>query len=130
MPTAKEQWIVAHPNADAYVNFLGLFKSHGNGCGYALTYVKSPEAVRKVTLTTAAVGGLKAWINGKEIIDGHFGRYPFPGQRSAPIELNAGWNEICIKTTQLYAFWGFSCDLLSPDGREMRDLEYATEKPK
>ena len=128
-PADTERWIISRPNADAYVSFIGLSKSNGNGCGYAIAYVKSPE-VQKVRLATASVGGLKAWINGKEIIDGHIGRYPFPGQRSAPTELPTGWNEVCIKTTQQYAFWGFSCDLLSMDGREICDLEYATDAPR
>jgi hypothetical protein len=97
----------------------------GNGCGYAVAYIKSPTD-RHALLHAGSVGGLKAWVNGKPATDGHFGRYPFVGYQDGPVELKAGWNELLVKSTQLYAFWGFSCEMLTPEGKCMTDLTTST----
>ena len=39
--------------------------------------------------------------------------------------LKAGGNELLVKSTQLYGFWGFTCDLLTPEGKLMTDLAYS-----
>lgn len=121
-----QQWITLEPDATGYINMHVLRKGNDMGCGYALALVKSPTA-RKALLSTGSVGGVKAWVNGKEALAGNFGRYPFLGYRQAAIELKEGWNELLVKTNQQYAFWGFSCDILSPEGRAMPDLIYAID---
>jgi hypothetical protein len=103
-------------------------KSNGFGCGYAVVYVKSPTAGPAI-LRGGTVGGFKAWLNGKQMLAGHFGRYPFVANQDAAIELKSGWNTLLIKSTQLYGFWGFSCDLLTPDGKLMTDLDYSLAGP-
>ena len=128
-PGPGQQWKMASPSAEGYVNLFDAFPPSGaHGCGYAVTYVKCP-APRKAVLHGGTVGGFKAWLNGKQVLAGHFGRYPFVSHQDAPIELQRGWNELLIKSTQLYAFWGFTCDLLTPEGKLMTDLTYSAEKP-
>jgi|GEM_PF-534086 len=109
----------------SFVNLQSLPHA-GNGRGYAVAYVKSPAAC-KALLEVGAVGGAKAWLNGREALGGQFGRYPFLGSRQTEVQLEAGWNEVLLKTTQLYAFWGFRCAVLTADGRALPGLGYAVE---
>jgi len=129
-PAKDQQWKTAAPDAAGYVNLFEVRPARGGGagCGYAVAHVRSPAA-RKAVLHAGTVGGFKAWLNGKQVLAGHFGRYPFLGHQDAPIELRAGWNELLVKSTQLYAFWGFTCDLLTPEGKLMTDLSYSAAKP-
>ena len=49
-----------------YVNLFDVQAASGNGCGYAVAYVKSPAA-RKAILNAGTIGGFKAWLNGKQV---------------------------------------------------------------
>ena len=111
--------------SDGYVN-LGELPRSGNGLGYAVAYVKSPRA-QQAKISLGTVGGLKCWVNGREALGGQFGRYPQLGYKQADVELAEGWNEVLVKSIQLYAFWGFECELFTPDGRALTDLTYAPE---
>ena len=121
-------WQLVTPADDGYVNLFQLTDKSGANIGYAVAYVSSPVA-RQAILRVGAVGACKVWVNGKQALAGRIGRYPFLGYREEPITLAAGWNQILIKTTQLYAFWGFSCDLLNTDGKLLSDLHYSATKP-
>ncbi len=124
-PAASQQWMTLNPDAAGYVSLFQTLnpKSGGYGCGYGVVYIKCPTS-RPAILHAGTVGGCKAWLNGKQVLEGHFGRYPFVGTQDVRIDLSAGWNTLLIKSTQLYAFWGFTCDLLTPDGKLMTDLSY------
>jgi hypothetical protein len=118
-------WQVVKAGGDGYAN-LGTLSRPGLGLGYAVAYVKSPTR-REAKISLGTVGGLKCWVNGREALAGQFGRYPFLGYRQAEVELTEGWNEVLVKSTQLYAFWGFQCELLTPAGKAMPDLSYAVQ---
>lgn len=124
-PKEDQQWKTGSPDADNYLNF-GSFIPYAN-VGYAVVYVTSPEE-RKVTLDVTSIGGVKAWVNGAMTLNvREFGRYPFCSHRRAEVTLHKGENQILLKVTPLYAFWGAGCELLTPDGRAMTDLTYATD---
>ncbi len=123
-PTGQS-WQVVKADGDGYAN-LGVLSRPGLGLGYAVAYVKSPDR-REAKISLGTVGGLKCWVNGREVLAGEFGRYPFLGYRLADVELAEGWNEVLVKSTQLYAFWGFECELLTPAGKAMPDLNYANQ---
>jgi hypothetical protein len=129
-PAKDQEWKLAAPGETGYVNLFEVHPPHGGGsnCGYAVAYVRSPAA-RKAVLHAGTLGGFKAWLNGQPVLAGRFGRYPFLGHQDAAIELRAGWNELLLKSTQIYGFWGFTCDLLTPEGKLMTDLSYSAEKP-
>lgn len=118
--SAGQAWRVLKPDAAGYLN-LHVLPHGGLGCGFAVTRVVAPSALDAV-LRLGTVGALKAWLNGTEVTAGSFGRYPFLGWRDVPVKLKRGENEVLIKTTQQYAFWGFAAVLLTPDGKAMPDL--------
>jgi len=117
-----QAWRVAAADAGGFVS---LFSATGGGCGYALAYVRSPEA-RKARIAVRAYGGAKAWLNGRNILTvSDFGRYPFAAGQEAEASLAKGWNELLVKITQKHAFMSFRGEVLGADGREMTDLTYA-----
>ena len=71
----------------------------------------------------------KAWVNGKEVAEVDFSRYPFCDTTRQNIELKKGTNEVLVKFRQRYAFFGFSADFLDAQGKEMTDLQYAPKTP-
>lgn len=123
---AGQSWQAIKADGEGYANLVTLARP-GMGLGYAVAYVQSPDR-RAAKISLGTVGGLKCWVNGREALAGQFGRYPLLGYRQADVELAEGWNEVLVKSTQLYAFWGFQCELLTPAGKAMPDLTYATRR--
>lgn len=95
-----------------------------NVVGYASVYVKSPNA-RKAIMSTGSDDGIKAWLNGKQVIANNANRPATPDADEAPVELKAGWNQVLLKITQGGAQWGYYFDLLDPQKKPMNDLVYA-----
>jgi hypothetical protein len=123
---AGQAWQAVKADRQGFTDLISLPRQ-GMGLGYAVAYVKSPDR-RAAKISFGTVGGLKCWVNGQEVLAGQFGRYPLPGYRQADVELTAGWNEVLVKSTQLYAFWGFECQLLTPAGKAMPDLNYSLQQ--
>lgn len=120
-------WKPAFSAADGLVNFLTLLNPNQNVCAYAAVYVKCPTA-RKATLATGSDDGIRAWINGKDVLRNDTSRGAAPGQDKTQVDLQEGWNTILVKITQGGGGWGFYADLLTPDGKPMSDLLYTTAK--
>ena len=66
---------------------------------YATVYVKSPDA-RKALVSAGSDDGLKAWVNGKQVIANNANRPATPDSDEAPVDLKAGWNQVLLKITQ------------------------------
>lgn len=96
---------------------------HDNAAAYALVYVKSPDA-RKAIMSVGSDDGVKAWINGKQVIATNTSRAATPDQDEASVDLKAGWNEVLLKITQGGGEWGYYFDLLDPQKKPMTDLVY------
>lgn len=122
-------WKPAVNNTDGLVDFTTIFTPNTNVSAYAVLYVKSPTA-RKVLLSAGSDDGIKTWINGQIVIDHNIGRGAAPGQEQVQIDLNAGWNEVLLKITQGGGGWGYYCELLTPDGKPIPDLSYASSPGK
>lgn len=120
-----QKWTIAKADERGWINLMPVA---GEGAGYALVHVTSPEE-RKVIVSCGAVGGMKVWLNGASAIDASdLNRYPFHGSRQAPAVLPKGTSEIMIKVSQCYAFMQAYCDILDTNGREMPDLIYSAER--
>jgi hypothetical protein len=122
-PEKGPKWKTLPCDANGYVDLLEL-PTKGIGCAYAVVHVTSPTA-RKLVLSAGTIGGLKVWVNGKEVMAGRLGRLPYLGYKQAEVELKEGSNEVLVKCTQEKTFWGFSCDLLTADGKAIPELTYA-----
>lgn len=116
-------WKRAATNAVGQVGLVPLFTPNEYVCAYAVTYVKSPDA-RNILCVGAGDDGMKAWVNGAAVAGDETKKGAWPGK--APANLKAGWNEILLKITQLSGGWGFTFDLLRPDGQAMPDLVYSS----
>jgi hypothetical protein len=130
VPGQKEgvRWKSLTNEPSGLVDFGKAFQPNNNVCAYAVAYVKSPTA-RPARLSVGSDDGVKCWVNGKQMISNNCFRGAAPGQEQVPVELKAGWNEIKLKITQGGGGWGFFCDLQSPDGAPLDDLEWAAKKP-
>ncbi|MCY3017894.1 MAG: NEW3 domain-containing protein [Planctomycetota bacterium] len=122
-------WKAVASNLDGYVDLVKAFQKepHENCSAYAVVYVKCPTA-RKAVLSVGSDDGVKAWLNGKEVVADNASRGAAPGQDKADVELVAGWNELLLKITQGGGGWGLYADLLTPDGKPMDDLSFAPGK--
>ncbi|HUU90428.1 MAG TPA: LamG-like jellyroll fold domain-containing protein [Phycisphaerae bacterium] len=128
-PLKKDQkWEMRKADANGYINGPFGRGSSGGKMGYGVIYVKSPDD-RKATLCPGGVGTTKVWVNGKEVVEVDFSRYPFCDTTRQNIELKKGTNEVLVKFRQRYAFFGFSADFLDAQGKEMTDLAYDTAGP-
>ena len=122
------EWKPALSDADGFVNLLPLFQPNQNVVAYAAISVKSPVA-RTALLSAGSDDGVKAWVNGRLILDDNANRGAAPGQDEAPVALRAGWNRILLKITQGGGGWGFYCDLLDSQHRLVPGLTYRADRP-
>ena len=127
-PTEGRQWksIELPRHSDGYVDLRKMFPEAKWNCAYGHFYIKSPDD-RKAVVSVETAGGAKLWLNGKSALSYRSDRFPSLGQKREPVELRAGWNEILIKVTSAGPAWGFVCDILSVNGREMLDIQFTTD---
>lgn len=124
LPDGKQvNWKPVSSDANGFVNLNAAFTANENVCAYAVVYVKSPTA-RKATFSAGSDDGIKAWLNGKEVVSNNTSRGAAPGQEQVAVDLKAGWNEVLLKITQGNGGWGYYFDFLTPDAQLMTDLVY------
>ena len=116
-------WKPAFTDGAGFTDLVSLFNPHDNVVSYAVIYVKSP-AERKAILSAGSDDGIKAWLNGQQIIADNATRGAAPGQDEAPVTLRSGWNTLLLKITQGGYGWGFYSEVLDIQHRPMTDLEY------
>ena len=114
---------------DLYMDMNPLFPNAKETVACGRLCVKSPTN-RTAIVTVESGGGIKAWLNGKQVMSFKNDRAPLRKQKREAVELNAGWNEFVIETTKVGPWWGFVGDILGADDREMMDCERATTIPK
>ncbi|MDA1137235.1 MAG: hypothetical protein O3B01_01515 [Planctomycetota bacterium] len=94
---------------------------------YLRTFVRS-SASTDARLELGFDDTLKVWLNGKQVFaDPEPHRY-VPAQKSAEIELTAGWNELLLKSINGTSNWEASARLRKPDGSPLEGLTYAGDK--
>jgi hypothetical protein len=94
---------------------IDLEKLHGPAAGvaYAVCWVRC-EQHRNAVLATGSHDGLKVWINRKPAIDKKESREAVPGEDTAKIALEAGWNEVLVKVDNQAGHWAFYLELRDP----------------
>jgi hypothetical protein len=96
---------------------------------YARTWVRS-EQRRPARLELGSDDGIKVWLNRRVVHTNNTFRGLQPGSDKLQVTLNAGWNPLLLKVTQLNQGWAFCLRLLRPDGSHMDGLQFAAEPPK
>ncbi|MDQ2730691.1 MAG: HEAT repeat domain-containing protein, partial [Armatimonadota bacterium] len=118
------RWKPATIDTNGYVNLLAQLQPSTNVVAYATVYVKSPET-RQAVLSAGSDDGLKAWVNGKLVVNDNVSRPAIPGSDQKAIDLKAGWNQILLKISQGSGDWGYYFDILDTNKQPITDLIYS-----
>jgi hypothetical protein len=95
---------------------------------YAHTYIYSPSA-RLAKLLLGCDDGVKAWVNGVNVITkDRYGGW-IPDQYSANISLNVGWNHLLCKVSQEGGDYQLSARVTDLNGTAFDDLSYQLSDP-
>lgn len=117
-------WTPIEPTGEGkqpYALPLGDAVGGENRTAYLRTRVFAPKS-RKAVLELGADDGVKAWLNGKEVVDDFALRALEPGQVKATLELKKGWNDLMLKITQGEGGWEACAKLRLPDGGPLPGL--------
>lgn len=95
---------------------------------YAHIYIYSPTA-RTAKLLLGCDDGIKAWVNGVNVITkDRYGGWT-PDQYSVNISLNSGWNRLLCKISQEGGDYRFSAQLQDMNGASYDDIQYQLSNP-
>ncbi len=93
---------------------------------YARTWIYSEQS-QPVRLEMGSDDGLKVWLNHKVVHAVNTFRGISPGSDKVDVTLNAGWNLVLFKVTQLNAGWAFCARVLSPQGQHIDGLKFTAD---
>jgi HEAT repeat protein len=125
------KWQAMPPGADAKRPWvMDLLKALGGEqrVAYARTWVHSDQQ-QPVRLELGTDDGVKVWLNGKVVHAINTFRGLQPGSDKVDITLNAGWNSILLKVTQLNQGWAFCARFRKPDGSHLDGLQFSAQAP-
>ena len=117
-PDAKRPWV------------MDLLKALGGEqrVAYARTWVHCDQQ-QPARLEIGTDDGVKVWLNGKVVHANNTFRALQPGSDKVDVTLNAGWNPLLLKVTQLNQGWGFCARFRKPDGSHLEGLQFAAQQP-
>lgn len=118
-PDAKRPWI------------MDLLKTLGGDqrVAYARAWVHSGQG-RPARLELGSDDGLKVWLNQQVVHTNNIFRGLQASSDKAQVTLNAGWNALLLKVTQLNGGWAFCARFRGPDGSRLEGLQFSAEPPK
>jgi hypothetical protein len=91
---------------------------------YLRAHVWSPED-RAVRLDTGSDDGMRAWVNGKDVLT-NAGKRGFDWWTDkTSVDLKRGWNVILLKVGQGNGDWAVAGRIVDQDGKPMTDLKYS-----
>ena len=93
------RWQVGHRFRDGDVNSLNLFEDNDNIVVYLYRTITAPEK-QDVPVLLGSDDGIKAWLNGEEILANNASRACRLGDESAQLKLSKGENRLLLKVTQ------------------------------
>ena len=128
-PTAPVRWQV-HASPTDYVDLARLFKTEDPAVGYAVGWVRAAKPGPAV-LSLGSNDGIKAWVNGKVIVDLPVSRSAAPGPDRVACDLAAGWNGVRVKVDNTGGPWGFYLEGRDPTGdKPLTGLEARATPPR
>ena len=96
---------------------------------YARTWVHCDQQ-QPARLELGTDDGVKVWFNQQVVHTNNTFRGLQPGSDKVSVTLNAGWNSLLLKVTQLNQGWAFCARFVKPDGSHLDGLQFAAEPPK
>ena len=117
-PDTKRPWI------------MDLLKElGGEQCvAYARTWVHSDQP-QPAQLELGSDDGIKVWLNRKVVHANNTFRGLEVGSDKVNVTLNAGWNALLLKVTQLNGGWAFCARFRKPDGTHLDGLQFSAQRP-
>ncbi len=117
-PDAKRPWV------------MDLLKAFGGEqrVAYARTWVHCDQA-QPARLELGTDDGVKVWLNGQVVHANNTFRGLEPSADKVNVTLNAGWNPLLLKVTQLNQGWGFCVRFRKPDGSHLDGLQFSGKSP-
>ena len=118
-PDPKRPWV------------MDLLKAYGGEqrVAYTRTWVHS-DLQQPARLELGTDDGVKVWLNRKVVHANNTFRGLTPGEDKVNVTLNAGWNPLVLKVTQLNQGWAFCARFRKPDGSYLDGLQFAAQPPK
>jgi len=89
-----------------------------NRAAYLRTRVWSPKT-QKARMELGSDDGIKAWLNGKVVLNHNAVRPCAPGQEKKVVTLQEGWNDLLLKITQGGGHWEACARFRTPDGSKL-----------
>jgi hypothetical protein len=86
---------------------------------YAVRRIRVDRA-RTVKLFVGSIEAIRAWVNGKVVLEALEYHPPYPDQHSASVELAPGVNTLVVEVSHIVGSWGFFLRLEDPAGRKLR----------
>ncbi len=116
-PDAKRPWV------------MDLLKALGGEqrVAYARTWVHCDQQ-QTARLELGTDDGVKVWLNGNVVHANNTFRGIQPGSDKVDVTLNAGWNPLLLKVTQLNQGWAFCARFRKPDGSHLDGLQFAAQR--
>jgi HEAT repeat protein len=117
-PDAKRPWV------------MDLLKAFGGEqrVAYARTWVHCDQ-LQPARLELGTDDGVKVWLNGKVVHSVNTFRGISPGSDKVDVTLNAGWNPLLLKVTQLNQGWAFCARFRKPGGSHLDGLQFSGLPP-
>ena len=113
-------WVEQH-DSDTFIDFSSLFSPNNWVIAYGFARVYS-ESTQSAQLRVGSDDGVKAWVNGTNVINNHTHRGASPDQDIVAVTLNQGYNRILIKVDQGGDGWGFYARFTTLSGTPITNL--------
>jgi outer membrane protein assembly factor BamB len=132
--TGKVSWKKVESETDR-IDLQALLKHGKPAVAYAVCWVQADARSRvPVTIEVGSQDDIKLWINPQDrsqpVIDQSMEREAMPGQASAKIDLQPGWNEIRVKVASRSARSAFFFELRDESGNKpLKGIQVQTNPP-
>lgn len=119
-------WSRMSTDASGVLDFHNCYPGAYWCLGYAHVYVYS-EVQQNAVLLVGSDDGLRAFVNGAQVLYTNVYRGLVPDQDSANITLKPGWNRLMFKVLQLTGNWALCARLTTPDGEPLPNVTYVAD---
>jgi len=113
---------------DGFVDLASVLKPNEWTVAYAATQVDSAEA-RDVQLRIGTDDEAKVWLNGNLVLNSRVPRFAAIDQDFVSAHLQAGRNEILVKSCNRTESWGFYLRVTDVLARPCADLQFSPARP-
>lgn len=95
-------------------------------CAYLAAFVEAPAATPAYLELNGTDDRLRVWLDNKELTGEPVLLDEQPQRR--PIVLEAGWNELVLKSCERIGYWWLQARLTDRDGRDLKGVDWRTAK--